>query len=232
MFENAIKNYSENLQALREFVELTQPFLLKHSNKVIKSHSPRLDTFLEAAKKLKQNSKADKKSTRKKGKIDSRTNEIMQSIEGILDVIKDIKKSVYQVDLLLKSALMALTSTLEWFLSKIFHIYFERLPDSIGIKEKYFSLDDLKKFKTVKDARTYLIESEVEKILRQSLEEWLKIFKERFKLTASYLTENQEKLVEIFQRRNIIVHNGGIVNSIYLSKVSSEFTKKIKRVIV
>ena len=39
----------------------------------------------------------------------------------------------------------------------------------------------------------------------------------------------KERLIEVFQRRNILVHNKGIVNSIYLSKVSGKYKNEVKK---
>lgn len=47
-------------------------------------------------------------------------------------------------------------------------------------------------------------------------------------MSMGYLNDEKDTLVEIFQRRNIIVHNKGIVNSIYLSKVSEKYCKEAK----
>ncbi len=43
----------------------------------------------------------------------------------------------------------------------------------------------------------------------------------------SYINVHFSKINEIFQRRNIVVHNGGVVNSIYMSKVAPELRENI-----
>lgn len=44
----------------------------------------------------------------------------------------------------------------------------------------------------------------------------------------SYLDMYHDELTEIITRRNIMVHNRGIVNNTYLSKVNDKYTKDIK----
>lgn len=54
------------------------------------------------------------------------------------------------------------------------------------------------------------------------------LLKEEVKLKMPYLKPFYDELQEIYQRRNLLVHNGGIVNSIYVSKVSDETKKEVK----
>ena len=67
-----------------------------------------------------------------------------------------------------------------------------------------------------------MIEQRVEDVLRGSFEEWISFLKNQFKLEMGYIEKWQHKLVEIIQRRNLLVHNGGNINSIYRRKVAPE----------
>ena len=67
----------------------------------------------------------------------------------------------------------------------------------------------------------------IEDIMRGSLEDWINLLKQRAGLKMNYLEEHLDDLVEAYQRRNLIVHNGGHVNSIYLSKVAPQCRKDI-----
>jgi len=52
MFNNIIFNLSENLNALRDFVDLIAPFLTRHQQEVIKSKANDILPLLLALKKL------------------------------------------------------------------------------------------------------------------------------------------------------------------------------------
>jgi hypothetical protein len=52
--------------------------------------------------------------------------------------------------------------------------------------------------------------------------------KSNVKLSMGYLNDDQPILSEAFQRRNVIVHNGGVSNSIYLAKVPERFRDVIE----
>jgi hypothetical protein len=131
-------------------------------------------------------------------------------------------------ELLYGSSLLSLTTSVEWFVSQSISYYLRRFPEAVGTKDKTFSLDELSALGSIEDARNYLIALRVEEIMRGSVSEWIKLFRERFKLSASYLNAHTDEIVELFQRRNLIVHNGGIVNSIYMNKVSEDRRKAVK----
>ena len=55
--------------------------------------------------------------------------------------------------------------------------------------------------------------------MRGSVDDWLKWFSVNLKISAGEIAEDWDVLTEIFQRRHLLVHNGGVVNHIYRSKV-------------
>jgi hypothetical protein len=132
-------------------------------------------------------------------------------------------------ELLYESTLISLLSSVELFFSRIMHFNFTKFPGLVGGKDKVFSFDELTLFGSVEDARTYLIESRVENLLRDSFEEWITQTKKMCNLTAGYLEPHWEELCETWQRRNLIIHNGGVVNGIYLAKVKQRKDKPLKK---
>ena len=125
--------------------------------------------------------------------------------------------------MLYKNSLISLLSSVEWFFSQILHFHYDKYPDSAGIKKKTLTLEELKSFSSLKDAEHYLIDDKIEGILRGSLKDWFEVLKSELGLKLSYLSTFEDELIEIYQRRNLLVHNGGIINSIYLSKVSDKY---------
>lgn len=151
-------------------------------------------------------------------------------IEGDLKLfdsgMNEMKKAVDKVELLYRASFITLTSTCEFFLSRLLHFYYDLYPESAGIKDKSLTLEDLKSFNSVDDAERFLIEKKVEQILRSELKNWFEVLKKELKLSLGYYESLKDELIECFQRRNILVHNGGKVNSIYHSKVSESYKTK------
>ncbi len=76
----------------------------------------------------------------------------------------------------------------------------------------------------VSEIKKNIIEREVEMVMRENYREWFKIF-ESHKMNFSKCNKEMEALNEIYSRRNILVHNQGVVNSTYLKNVSNTTLK-------
>lgn len=135
------------------------------------------------------------------------------------DALKLLFRAEKQVDLLYESSLLNLVSTTEWFFSRLLHLYYDQYPEAVGGQDKVYSLNDLRDLGSIDEARKLLIETKIEDVMRKSFEEWIVFLKDRVKLSMGYADPDRDSVIEIYQRGNLIVHNGGIVNSIYMSKV-------------
>jgi hypothetical protein len=142
--------------------------------------------------------------------------------------MKAPKKTNYQKELLYKNAFIGLLSSVEWFYSQVLHFYYDKHPEASGVKKKTMTLEELKSFNTVQDAEKYLIDSKIEETFRGGFDTWMDLLKDEVKLKMPYLRPFYDELLEVYQRRNLVVHNGGIINSIYLSKVTDDLRKKYK----
>lgn len=126
-----------------------------------------------------------------------------------------------QASILRRSALISLASQFEYLIAELLHSFYLLYPQALPSEERVLSLADLRAMGSVEDAENHLIEREIDSLLRDSIEKQLEYFSsKRIKVNLEYLENYKDPLIEIFQRRNIIVHNDGIVNKIYLSRVS------------
>jgi len=241
MFTKFISEFEDNIQGLRDFVQLINPILEEHQKKIEKESAIYLKPIELAIQRHLEEDVFEKEKLDVKFKeifegdikveIDEEKN-ISFSINGdstsIDEAFAKMGKTQFQKEQLYKSSFISLLSSVEWFYSQILHFHYEKYPDSASINKKSITLDDLKTFDTIKDAENYLIDQKIEGILRGSLSDWLQVLKEEIKLSLSYIDNYLDDLIEVYQRRNLLVHNGGIVNSIYLSKVSKSHSKDIK----
>ncbi len=129
--------------------------------------------------------------------------------------------------LLYRSSLISLVSSAEWFLSQVIRAYFDKVPGASGAEGKTLTLEDLRSLGSVEDARKYLTDLRIDEIMWGSFDDWIKFLTGTVKLSASYLGPHRAALVEVFQRRNVMVHNNGIVHSSYLKRVDPSLRKNI-----
>jgi len=246
MFYEHMRNFTDTLDGLRSFVDLVGPFLTTKSEQVLKRRAKDLiplylamtqmqpELFKDAGiseKKLKNIFDGKIKLKRKiKGDEESYTLLVTgPQSDAFHEAMGESHKAAERIDLLYRNSLISLISAVESFLSQIIYAYFDNVPSKISDKDKVFSFDDLNNFNSVEDARTYLIEKKIDKLMRESFTDWVNFFRTKADLSMSYLDPYMDTLVETCERRNLLVHNSGIVNTIYLSKVATSLRKGKKK---
>jgi hypothetical protein len=99
--------------------------------------------------------------------------------------------------------------------------------DAAGSKDKALSLDDLKKIGSIEDATRYLIDARIDELMWGGFNDWFAYLNERMKLSLGYVKEHKSRIIEVFQRRNVMVHNNGLVHSSYISNVAPELRENV-----
>ncbi len=139
-------------------------------------------------------------------------------------------------------AFVKLITLVEWFLSQILRTHLQNHPNALDTASKTFSLDDLKNINSVEFAHEYLIDETIAQITRGSLESWFEYLKGNTKnqkkekninikktlnLDLAITDHLIPKLIEAHQRRNLLVHNNGIVNKQYLNNIPKQLDMEI-----
>jgi len=237
----AIKQFAENLEGLREFVEVIEPVLQERRERLMESNASNLLPLILALTQIGPDSEPldpqllEKARSRFDGEIsidlsdDAKAATI--SVKGpgfhrFHEAMKGLEKAGYHTDLLYQNSLSALVSATEWFLSQILRWIFERQPGIAGIEDKTLKLGDLQAMNSIEDAKRYMLESRVLEVLRGGFIEWLTYFEGRLGLSMGYLVNEKGRLIEVFQRRNLFVHNGGYVGETYRKFVPEELQEK------
>jgi len=135
---------------------------------------------------------------------------------------KSLKIIPIQAFILRRSALISLVSYFEFIIAELIHSFYSLYPQALPSEERVLSLSDLREIGSIEEAENELIQREIDSLLRESLEKQLEYISKRLKVNLDALTPYKDRLIEISQRRNIFVHNDGIVNKIYLTHVSTE----------
>jgi hypothetical protein len=122
--------------------------------------------------------------------------------------------------------LMGLVSVYEHNISLLARLVIERNPKILDAKEMSFTLSDVMSFDDLPSLKNSFIEKEIENIFRDSAEKQIEWFEKRLKIEDIKSNhENMNRLLELFQRRNLIAHSNSIVNDIYLSNVDPVYIK-------
>ncbi|MEE2569567.1 hypothetical protein V1638_09180 [Pseudarthrobacter sp. J64] len=124
--------------------------------------------------------------------------------------------------LLRNSLLMAAVSDFEVLVSGLVRAFLTFKPEILRSADTKYSFADIEPFSTVDEFRHHAVENMADMLLRGGFEDWMDWFDKKRKIRVEGVTDNADALMEIFQRRHLLVHNGGVVNRFYLAKVSGD----------
>ena len=80
----------------------------------------------------------------------------------------------------------------------------------------------------IDEVKDRIISNITDEYLKRSNQKWTNVIFDSKKDVLRELAEEQEIINEIFQRRHIVVHNGGIVNRYYINNVKEQLRKDVK----
>ena len=120
-----------------------------------------------------------------------------------------------------ESLFVSLISQYDSFLNKLLKILFKTRPEYINNSERELSFSQLIQFDSIEVAREYVIEKEVETILRKSHSEHFDYLENKLAMKLRVDLPIWQTFIEITERRNLFVHCDGMISNQYL-KVCKE----------
>lgn len=128
-----------------------------------------------------------------------------------------------QGDILYSGALMLLVTYFENLVAGVLKKDFIKHPQRVSLDEKAVSYKLLAEIGDIEEIKNILIEQEISNRMYGSFEDWKTFFQKNIKLKLPSWNKKFEHMQEIIARRNLFVHNNGIINSIYI-KLAKEMT--------
>ena len=137
-----------------------------------------------------------------------------------------MEKALLASEAVPRSFIVSLIGNYDAFLGGLIRDLFFVKPDVLSASERNITFSDLMGFGSVEDARRYIVEKEVETVLRKSHSEQFDWLENKFGLPLRKDLKIWPNFIEVTERRNLFVHNRGIVSNHYLDvcrKHSVEF---------
>lgn len=135
-----------------------------------------------------------------------------------------------RLPMLRNSLLMSGVATFEAVIANLVTEFYNYKPEALEMnsrdREKEFSLRDLQQFSSISDAVDFTVAKRVESLMYGGLADWRKFFKDTVKVDIADLAISWPDLQEVFQRRHIIVHNGGKASRRYVAIVTRLFSDR------
>lgn len=115
-----------------------------------------------------------------------------------------------------ESLFVSLFSQYDAFLNQLLRILFKIRPEYINNSERELTFSQLVEFNSIEAARDYIVEKEVESILRKSHSDHFDYLESKLGITLKKDLPIWQTFIEITERRNLLVHCDGKVSNQYL----------------
>lgn len=146
----------------------------------------------------------------------------------MLDLFQRMQHVQLSHELIRQSVLITLTSSFELLLSNLLHRFYKRYPGALPPSDKGMSIHQLIKFDSISEAVESVVTQRVDALMRATPDNWKTIFIRTYDVDMNNLIGGRwQALVEVFQRRNLLVHNDGIVDEQYYRHIQKRASPSI-----
>ena len=217
MIATPLREFIQNISSIRHFLNITELLESKETDKHF------FKSFVEF---IKENSSLDI--------IQSNKDELSFTFDYLshlrFDRIFEQKMIPKKREkLLLRSSVTNLIGAAEWFFAQLIHKRIELHPSCVQIDEYEIEFKKIKNLSTIKEVQDYIIRKKVENIIRKDFNSWLCFIKKISSGLGSKIEKNDfSEVNKVFQYRNVLIHNNGIINTILLSRLSDKQKKGLE----
>lgn len=115
------------------------------------------------------------------------------------------------------SLFVSLISQYDAFLNRLIRIIFSLKPEMLNGSDRVLTFSQLIDFNNMADAREYIIEKEIDTIMRKSHAEQFEYLEGKLNIKLRTNLPVWPEFIEITERRNLLVHCDGIVSNQYIN---------------
>jgi len=134
----------------------------------------------------------------------------------LIPLKQDHEDSIAAYRLIPKSFIVSLVSQFDFFVGRLIRCIYLKKPKLLHSSDKQLTLEQLISFGSIDSAKEYLLEKEIEGILRKSHTEQFDWMENKFGLPLRKGLSIWPQFIELTERRNLFVHTGGVISSQYL----------------
>jgi hypothetical protein len=119
-------------------------------------------------------------------------------------------------ELVPRTFFVSLVSQFDGFLGRLIRQLFNMKPEALDSSETKLSFSQLVKFGSMESAQEYIIDKEIDTVLRKSHAEQFDWLEKRFDISLRTDLPAWTTFIEATERRNLFVHSNGIVSHQYV----------------
>jgi len=197
-FSHTVSVFIEHIESLK----ITFPLV---TETISSSHQTALD-----------NLKQLRSSITIKNKGADEVNATPEQIKQYVKLQREDKSFGIAASILKKSFIVSLISQFDIHMSRLIRTMFYVKPETLNSSEKILKFSELIEFETIDAAKEYLIEKEIETVLRESHSKQFEWLEKKLGVNTLKNLPAWSPFIEITERRNLFVHCDGLISSQYI----------------
>lgn len=123
------------------------------------------------------------------------------------------------LEYLYSNLIVSISSSYDHFLSSLLKMIIID-KKMVGLVDKNISLKEALKYENKEELFSFCVEEKISELMRKSHREQIKWVEQKYNIDIVNSFSEWKTIFEFFQIRNIIVHNDGIVNKIFIEELS------------
>jgi hypothetical protein len=127
-----------------------------------------------------------------------------------------VKSAVRGGRMLPEVVVVGLISAYDGFLSSLLRVVIDKHPEIVLTSQKELTFKELLEFRSIEEARSTLIEREIESVIRKSHHEQFDWMEKHLDVPLRKGLAVWPKFIELCERRNLFTHTNGIVSGQYI----------------
>jgi len=206
------KNLDENLQTFLRHIDSIRDTLPMSMLLINPYNKKANDEFLFFLKNNVEEIEDDK--GQKKLLVKAHESKVFESLERNSSISSLASKIIPE------SLFVSLISQYDAFLNRLLRAVFEIKPEILNNSERNLTFSQLVEMGTIEYAREYVIEKEIDTVLRKSHSEQFDYLESKLGIQLRKNLPIWSTFIEITERRNLLVHCDGIVSNQYIKNCS------------
>lgn len=145
-------------------------------------------------------------------------------------LLKEQNSSFESVNIAISNIVVAIVSQYDAYLGELVRILFKINPSLLNVSNKQFPADQIFSFGSIDEFRDFLIEKELETVLRSSHTKQIEWLEKKLGIPLTKDLKIYQSFVEITERRNLLVHANGRVSKQYISECKEHKVGDIEKI--
>ena len=220
-FGDEITKFIQHLEAQTEIV----PFVMELVAAKLIQESKDVDKYIKE-NNLEEENNDDKKEKNNSIKLLIPSDKFKEFI----DLDKKVETTLLAYNLLPINFIVSFVSQYDAFLGNLIKTIFYHKPELLNNSDKNLSFSEIISYDSIEDIKDYIIEKEVESVIRENHLKQFKWLESKLKIPLRKDLPSFKHFIEITERRNLFVHNNGVVSRQYIENCTKNEVPNIDKV--